>query len=257
MPKRKSNICYLCGKAGADSKDHVPPKGLLPTGQSFDNRITVPAHRDCNSNASLDEEYLRDLIIPEAIQHGFQDADEPYKKTWRAWSKPAGWERYKKFMANSQPVELRTSSGLYAGRAIGIVPEKDKIISVGKKIARGIIFYDTQAYMDANEIIIALLSATEVISLREKDSSQKYWRAMHHPTCKHSIFANGIALRRFYQGHSSSDKKFFIEGHLGIILWHLFFAVSFLIPIEKIKKKNFQFVIETTNGTWQHNTEAD
>ena len=89
--KGKSHICYLCGKAGADSKDHVPPQSLLPPETDSQQRITVTAHRACNSAPAADEEYVRDLLMPEAMQFGYQDAEKPYRKTWQAWSKPAGW----------------------------------------------------------------------------------------------------------------------------------------------------------------------
>lgn len=255
MTKFKNRICYLCGKNGADSKDHVPPKGLLPPGKGSQNRITVPAHRMCNSNESPDEEYLRDLLIPEAIQFGYQDAESPYSKVWRAWSKPAGWKRYQEFMANAQPVALKTQSGLYAGKAIGITPDQEKVESVGKKIARGIIFHDAQAYINPEEIGIATLSTTEVPSVRERDSQERYWRAMYHPICKHTVCAYGVALRRFYQGRVAQDGSILIETHLALILWNLFFLVSLGIPLERVRNKKFTFMIETETGEWVPNTD--
>ena len=78
VPKKRhsSRLCYLCGKPGADSRDHVPPRGIfprLPPG----NLITVPAHKACNRAFSEDDETLRNDIIA---------ASSRSKAGRRAWS---------------------------------------------------------------------------------------------------------------------------------------------------------------------------
>jgi hypothetical protein len=60
--QQKEAYCYICGKTGADSKDHIPPRGIFPrkpTGQL----ITVKAHRSCNESFQHDDELFRNLII--------------------------------------------------------------------------------------------------------------------------------------------------------------------------------------------------
>ena len=58
---RQKNLkikCYICGKGGADSKDHIPPKGIFPKdlrGKLRGNLITVPAHSECNNSFKLDD----------------------------------------------------------------------------------------------------------------------------------------------------------------------------------------------------------
>lgn len=255
--KGKSRICYLCGKAGADSRDHVPPKSLLPPGTDSQKRITVAAHRACNSAPAADEEYVRDLLMPEAIQFDYQDAEEPYRKTWRAWSKPAGWKRYQEFMAEAKPIELRTKSGLYAGRAIGIPADRERLESVVRKIARGIIFYDSHAFAPPSKVGIALVSAGEAVELSEKDAEVPYWRAMRHPACKHTQLADGVALRRFYQGHGTPEGSVVIETHLALMLWNLFVVSSLAIPIERVKKSSFKFVIDNESGEWVRGDNAE
>jgi hypothetical protein len=222
----------------------------LPPGSSSDNRITVRAHRQCNSNASADEEYLRDLLIPEAIQFGYQEAGWQYKKVWRAWSKPGGWKRYQEFLATARPLILETASGLYVGRALGISLDIERVNSVGTKIARGIIFHDTQAFVDPNEIVLAALPSIDVPAIKKRDSAEGYWRALDHPTCKHTMVADGVALRRFYQGHGTEGGVVVIETHLAIMIWNLFFAASIILPLERIKSKKFSFMIETGTGEW-------
>ena len=60
--RRRSRLCYLCGKAGADSRDHVPPRGIFPK-LPRGNLITVPAHEACNKAFSEDDEAFRNAII--------------------------------------------------------------------------------------------------------------------------------------------------------------------------------------------------
>ena len=60
--RRGSRLCYICGKAGADSRDHVPPRGIFPK-LPRGNLITVPAHKACNEAFSEDDEALRNVII--------------------------------------------------------------------------------------------------------------------------------------------------------------------------------------------------
>lgn len=251
MAKRKKRICFLCGKIGADSKDHVPPKGLLPPATEERQRITVPAHRKCNSDGSEDEEYVRDLLIPAAVQQGLPETDEVYKKVWRSWS-ASGWNRYQEFVKDARPVELRTKSGLYVGRAIGITYDRERVLRVGRKIARGIIFHDSQAVMKDDEIGIASLTVAEAMKEREDNAQEPYWIGLNHPACKHTMFGEAVALRRFYRGRSLRD-RIAVETHIAIILWDTYMAASTVIPFDRIVNKNFEFCIDAGGGKWTTN----
>jgi 5-methylcytosine-specific restriction endonuclease McrA len=44
----QSDICYLCGKPGADTVDHVVPLSVAPE-RAHDKTNLAPAHRSCNS----------------------------------------------------------------------------------------------------------------------------------------------------------------------------------------------------------------
>jgi hypothetical protein len=136
------------------------------------------------------------------------------------------------------------------------MPDHERIESVGKKVTRGVVFYDTQAVLDPREIVIAPLSISEAITIRERDSHERYWHSMNHPSCLHTQCANGVALRRFYQGHGSEDGSVFIETHLALMLWNLFLVVSLSIPLERIKNKKFRFMIDTESGEWVRNTDS-
>ena len=50
--------CVYCWENDAETTDHVPPKNLFPKPRPS-TLVTVPACRDCNEEASKDDEYLR------------------------------------------------------------------------------------------------------------------------------------------------------------------------------------------------------
>ncbi len=60
------STCYLCGNDIAksdESRDHVPARLVFPESlrqkYNFDDLITLPTHRACNTSYSRDEEYFR------------------------------------------------------------------------------------------------------------------------------------------------------------------------------------------------------
>lgn len=57
MKQRRSEICVICGKRGAVSDDHIPPRSIFPKPWPSD-LLSVPACAQCNMHSSgLDEEF--------------------------------------------------------------------------------------------------------------------------------------------------------------------------------------------------------
>lgn len=58
-----ANLCALCGKNSATTKDHIPPQGIYP--KPRDNNInfnTVPACSDCNNGSAVEDEEFKVII---------------------------------------------------------------------------------------------------------------------------------------------------------------------------------------------------
>jgi hypothetical protein len=71
MKKKKSKRCYLCGKIGADTTEHIPPKKIFSKEirQNLKVKlITVPAHSHCNNIFSQDDDLFGNYIIAESYR---------------------------------------------------------------------------------------------------------------------------------------------------------------------------------------------
>jgi len=58
-----ANLCALCGKNAATTKDHIPPQGIYPKPRENDiNFNTVPACSDCNNGSAVEDEEFKVLM---------------------------------------------------------------------------------------------------------------------------------------------------------------------------------------------------
>jgi hypothetical protein len=246
----KAIRCYLCGLPGADTKDHVPPKCLLPKNQTdMPQRITLPAHAHCNSGASSDEEYVRDLLAPEALEFGMPNSEDLFRATRRAWARPQGDRRRRSILRDARVIRKVTPSGLYIGKVLGVQPNVKRIKRVVEKIARGIIYYDTQAIVPAMELAQACIRFSEVPAERARSRHEPYWVALSSEHCIHQNWGNTVAVRRLYEGFPSHDGVM-IVCHMGVMLWSRYFVITAILPLASIDRKDFKFAINTHSGLW-------
>jgi len=136
--RRHKRLCYLCGKPGKLTREHVVPRSLflkpLPS-----NMITEPAHRHCNQSYAKDEEYFRFALTSEERTYEQQVAGQ----VWDQKVFP-GLQHSPKFanriLSQLHDVELHSPGGLYIGRATAVYGEQDRIQRVINKIARGLLY---------------------------------------------------------------------------------------------------------------------
>jgi hypothetical protein len=84
-----AQLCIYCQVRKATTVDHIPPKCLFPKPRP--DLITVPACRECNSQASLDDEYFRAAL---ASRHETDDsaaAKELRRILFRSFDRSPGW----------------------------------------------------------------------------------------------------------------------------------------------------------------------
>ena len=74
----------MCGKPGANTKDHIPPRGIFPK-YPVGQLITVPAHTICNNQFSEDDALLRDFVIAASWRapEGLRAWDNQVVSSWQ------------------------------------------------------------------------------------------------------------------------------------------------------------------------------
>lgn len=160
----ENNRCFLCGEYGADSKDHIPPKGIfLPKTKNIGEQlITVPAHISCNQNSSKDDEYFR-LCLNISGYWNSENARELWNtKIYKSLSRPkAKWFR-KDIVESLQPVDLKTPSGIFLQKTMQLTIDRNRIDNMIIKIVRGLFYFETQNILPIqNKIDVLLIQNTE------------------------------------------------------------------------------------------------
>ena len=140
---KRRGICYLCGKEGIVTDDHVPPQCLAP---QADNSIfyKLPAHERCNKALSVHESRFRDFVVA-ASNDGVPEAEDAFENMQTNFRRYGNEERSgflnRDFFRLFENIELREGyspgGGIYLGPVIGIRPSEDlDYKSVLIKIAR-------------------------------------------------------------------------------------------------------------------------
>jgi hypothetical protein len=222
---RTSQTCYLCGLPGADSRDHVPSQNLVPSGGGAFERISVAAHRSCNGRDAQDEDYVRDLLAPDAAQPGASDAEAPYQKLWRAWNRSGGWSRYQQFLANAGRQEVNTPYGLGTVCALTVEPDMARLAIVGSKIVRGVLFHDTGNFRAEGDLDVVTLPTPALQEARARDADAPYWRALASASAIHTHCARGVILRRIYLANQDEGGAS-TTAHVVVALWGCCFVAS-------------------------------
>ena len=246
------NRCYLCGREGADTKDHVPPKAFLNRGNFQGvSRITLPAHQGCNAAYSADEEYVRDLLAPSAQELDLRGVDDVLGRYDRSVSRPAGASRRGEFLRHAKIMQKRSSSGLFTGPALGLPFDRQRVDRVGAKIARGILFHDAQVVVAESEVLCYGIPVNQIESERrqELEKGNPYWVRLGWNTCKHDMYGESVAVRRHYLGQPTQP-QIMIECVMAVMVLAQFFIVGCNFTQSSIGREDFSFAIDTSTGAW-------
>jgi hypothetical protein len=117
MKKRQSQVCAYCGNL-ATTDDHIPPQSLLP-GVPKRKRPNVPSCEACNSGASDDDEYVRDVI---AMHHSIFEvpaASETLDSFNRAINNPKKRRYLRNIQSRISDVDTSSFGGILLGQQSG------------------------------------------------------------------------------------------------------------------------------------------
>jgi len=141
--------CYLCGMENADSVDHIPPKNIFLE-KHRGNLITVPAHIKCNKQYELDDEYFRYFLLIPAYWES-DDARELWNaKIKKRINRPESRGFKTDLVKHIKPIDVKTSAGIYLGKADVALLDAKRMENVVKRIARGLFYKHTGNILPIN-----------------------------------------------------------------------------------------------------------
>lgn len=137
MFKKREKFCYLCAKPGADTREHIPPRGIFPK-KPKGQLITVRAHKACNNMFSEDDELFRNVIVM-ASSRSPDSWTAWYEQVIPSWKKNRGARR--QLLQRLLPVWIRDplSGGLIRHEAITL--EESVVRREVDRWARGLYYH--------------------------------------------------------------------------------------------------------------------
>jgi len=160
-----NKLCFICGKNGSDTLDHIPPKGLFLDKYSK-NLLTLPAHYKCNNSFSKDDEYFRDNVVLASCSSS-KHANELFDtKIIRAFHREQAKGYRQSFIDEMSSVEIKTPSDLYIKTIPIKIVEEIRIDSVIERICRGIYYHTHKNILPINCPIDVAMLQPEQIEIR-------------------------------------------------------------------------------------------
>ena len=131
-----NQICYLCGKKQAETRDHIFPRNLFPRPLSS-NLPTVPCCQDCNNSLSNDEEVCRTSVASGKAYETLSG-----HRIWDERVRPSLKQNRRGFKTLLRKLvrEVKLSPmGIYA---VVLEIDQNLVNRVPKKIAKGLYYLD-------------------------------------------------------------------------------------------------------------------
>ena len=202
----RDQICAICGKRPATTRDHIPPRGIFAEPRPRD-LITVPACLVCNRGYSKDDEAFRVYL---SLHVG---SDTPTtRKLWK--DQALGTLKHNRrlrrtILESVRTTDLTTKSGLTYGQGFTVPWDSKAHDKVIERIIRGLHFHHFGDVL-SNDImvkvnwhkeipskIVNMAQDMAVNSIAGGDFAYRYGRSASDPE-------QSIWLFQFYQRHWAS-----------------------------------------------------
>lgn len=139
-----SEQCAYCGSENELTRDHIPPKNLFSKPRPY-NLITVPSCKDCNLDASGDDEYFRLMLSMRHDTFEHPDIQETWEKIFRGLRRPSHPGLKKSLLRSIRKKEIISDTGLYLGDAATYEVNFERMGVVVSRISKGL-FYHHKGY---------------------------------------------------------------------------------------------------------------
>lgn len=221
-PPRVGN-CTYCHATARLTDDHVPPRNLFPAGTT--GILKVPACEQCNSGASLDDEYFRLCI---SVSHDPKAAPPGSDVTLAAINRlkePTKAGLRKHMLSWIREFELHSPAGLFLGRVSGMEVDRERILRVLRRIVKGLFFHlDGQRLPPKCEVTVVPFADF----CRSPGSAAT--AALLHPLCAASENRVG--------GHVFAYRSVTAVGEFGYSAWYLrFFSTMEFIALTGLARE--------------------
>lgn len=141
--KKKKGHCIICNERPATTDDHIPPKCLFAR-EDRKNLLKLPTCLDCNNHSSMDDEYLRSVLISRADVEESKGTDELRNTLMRSLSDPEQHGFQKLYTKSIGLKKVFTPSGLYLGFHPVFNVDYGRLEKVLSKVIRGLYFYHSK-----------------------------------------------------------------------------------------------------------------
>lgn len=129
--------CAYCGRMNAATDDHIPPKTFFHG--ALDGALpTVRSCSECNTGASLDDEYFRDKVLQYHLVTDLPRAQPLVQKMLRAAAMPAKAAYARKTIDSMLEIDAVTPSGLILPNQSAIRVDGDRLSRAARRYARGL-----------------------------------------------------------------------------------------------------------------------
>jgi hypothetical protein len=144
----KEKVCVYCGEKDNLTADHVPPKALFAKPRP--QLITVPACKDCNENAKLDDDYFQIML---ALRGDLSNNNEVKKISRKVVSsinhvKKSGFKN--RLMSKVQMVQAYSKGGIYLGRQPSLEVDMNRMTKVAARCVTGLYFHHQKSRVPSN-----------------------------------------------------------------------------------------------------------
>lgn len=131
--------CVYCGKP-ATTRDHFPPKGLVPKGTP--NLITVPSCGPCNQGASADDEYFRMALVLRYGVAGHPAIPAVTETVLKGVYRPQA-RGFRAALEDSLClVDVHSAAGVDIGTVGGFRVDLTRLVQVVSRIVRGLFYHE-------------------------------------------------------------------------------------------------------------------